>query len=151
MSNWDERWMSMCDLIASWSKDRSRKTGAVIVDDRNTLISLGWNGFPRGINDDVEKRHQRPEKYAWSEHAERNAIYNAPRSIRGATMYLPWFPCSDCARAIIQSGIGELVCIEPDWNSPTYGDDFRIANEMLCESSVKVRCIGTRKAPEYVQ
>jgi dCMP deaminase len=77
MAEWNERWMSLAMMVASWSKDRSRGTGAVIVDGRNVLVSLGWNGFPRGVNDDVDARHERPAKYRWTEYAERNAIYNA--------------------------------------------------------------------------
>ena len=75
--SWDLRWMSVASLVATWSKDRSRKCGAVIVDSRNVLVSLGWNGFPRGVADSPDYRHERPEKYLWTEHAERNAIYNA--------------------------------------------------------------------------
>ena len=60
--SWDSRWMDMARLVGSWSKDRSRKCGAVIVDSRNVLVSIGWNGFPRGINDDVDARHERPTK-----------------------------------------------------------------------------------------
>ena len=75
--SWKTRWMDLTIFISQWSKDRSRKCGAIIVDDRNVLISIGWNGFPRGINDDIDARHARPAKYQWTEHAERNAIYNA--------------------------------------------------------------------------
>lgn len=142
--SWDTRWMDMAKLVASWSKDRSRHAGAVIVDVRNVLVSIGWNGFPRGIDDNVEARHERPLKYAWTEHAERNALYNAAANghpTKGCTMYLQWFPCADCARAIIQSGIVELVCVQPDWDDPTWGADFLITKEMLSESGVKVRFI----------
>jgi dCMP deaminase len=138
-TSWDKRWMSMCNLVASWSKDRSRQTGAVIVDYNNTEISTGWNGFPRGVDDNRADRHTRPAKYAWTEHAERNAIYKAAslgRATRGCTMYLPWFPCVDCARAIIQSGITKVVCVEPDWMDPIWGKDFLVVEEMLEESGV---------------
>ena len=134
--NWMMRWFNMCDLVATWSKDRSRQVGAVIVDDRQTLVSMGWNGFPRGGNDLVEERHDRPAKYLWTEHAERNAIYNAASNgvkTAGCTMYIKWYPCADCARAIIQSGIKKLICTEPDWDDETYGADFKVSREMFSE------------------
>lgn len=120
-------------------KYKCKSCGAVIVDDRNVLVSIGWNGFPRGIDDDIDTRHERPAKYKWTEHAERNAIFNAAANghpIRGCTMYLPWYPCADCARAIIQSGITTIVCTEPDWNDNIWAEDFAIVKEMLQESLV---------------
>ena len=114
---------------------------AVIVDDRNVLLSIGWNGFPRGIDDDVDARHERSAKYKWTEHAERNAIYNAAANgypTKGCTMILQWYPCADCARAIIRSGIAKLVCVEPNWNDPIWAEDFAVVREMLEESSVYV-------------
>ena len=149
-SSWDKRWMSMCALVASWSKDRSRQTGAVIVDQYNTEISTGWNGFPRGIDDSVEARHERPTKYAWTEHAERNAIYKAAslgRATRGCTMYLPWFPCVDCARAIIQSGISDIICVEPDWEDKIWGKDFIVVLEMLEEAKVEINFLEGYEPP----
>lgn len=140
--SWDQRWLSVAKLVSSWSKDRSRKAGAAIVDDRNVLVSVGWNGFPRGLLDELDARHERPAKYKWTEHAERNAIYNAAangHAVRGCSMYLAWYPCADCARAIIQSGITELVAIEPDWADKIWADDFAVVKEMLTESSVSVR------------
>jgi len=136
--------MSLANLIATWSKDRSRKVSAVIVDKRNVLVSMGWNGFPRDIDDDIDERHERPAKYLWTEHAERNAIYNAAANgirLTGCTMYLPWYPCADCTRAILQSGIAEVVCIEPDWDDSTYAYDFEVVRQMLVESGATVRYV----------
>jgi dCMP deaminase len=134
--------MDMARLVATWSKDRSRTCGAVIVDDRNVVVALGWNGFPRGVDDDVDARHERPAKYLWTEHAERNAIYNAAacgHATRGCTMILPWYPCADCARAIIQAGLVCIVCIEPDWNDHIWAEAFAVTREMLTEAGVTVR------------
>lgn len=145
MNSWDSRWIDMAALAATWSKDRSRTCGAVIVDNRNALVSIGWNGFPRGVNDDVEARHERPAKYKWTEHAERNAIYNAAANghpTKGCTMYLPWYPCADCARAIIQSGITAVVCVEPDWSDPVWAADFEMVREMLAECGLESRFVG---------
>ncbi len=137
--SWNKRWMDLAILISTWSKDRSRQTAAVIVDDRNILLSIGWNGFPRVVNDDIDERHERPIKYKWTEHAERNAIYNAAAKgipLLNSIMHLAWYPCSDCARAIIQSGIKKIVCIEPDWDDQNWKEDFAISKEMLNEAFV---------------
>lgn len=140
--SWDARWVSLAQLIASWSKDRSRRAGAVIVDERNVVVALGWNGFPRGIDEDVDARQERPAKYLWTEHAERNAIYNAAANghhTRGCRMYINWFPCADCARAIIQAGIVEVVGIEPDWDDFKWKDHFAIIKEMFSEAGISLR------------
>ncbi len=142
MANWDKRFMELACHIAQWSKDRYTKVGCVIVGSDNEIRSTGYNGFPRGIDDDLEERHYRPEKYVWTEHAERNAIYNAARigvSLQGSRMYLPWFPCMDCARAIVQSGISELIAIEPDLEHERWGADFKHALLLFAEAGVKVR------------
>jgi dCMP deaminase len=141
---WDKRWMDAAVFFAQWSKDRSRKTGAVIVDDRNNLVAIGWNGFPRGMDDDAKHRHERPAKYLWTEHAERNAIYNAAAkgdAVCGCSMFIPWYPCADCARAIIQSGISTLVCAEPDWEDEKWKGDFAVVREMLTEADIECRLI----------
>ena len=85
----------------------------VIVGKNNEIVSTGYNSFPRGIDDNVAERQERPEKYFWFEHAERNAIYNAARigvSTLGTTMYMTCgISCADCARAIINSGVSKIV------------------------------------------
>jgi dCMP deaminase len=110
--NKDTLFMSMACLTAMASKDPSTKVGAVIVGLDDEVISLGYNGFPRKVEDLDKERYKRPQKYYWIEHAERNAIYNAARigvSCRGAKMYTPFYPCPDCTRGIIQSGIKEVI------------------------------------------
>lgn len=141
-TKWDERFLEVARLVASWSKDRSTKVGAVIVGPYNDIRTVGYNGFPRGIDDEVEARHERPAKYKWTEHAERNAIYNAVlnhTSLEGCTMYLTWYPCADCARAIIQSGIPRLVCGKgPDNSNPVFIEDFKVTEPMLREAGITV-------------
>ena len=86
------------------------KIGAIIVKDKR-IISTGYNGIPIGVSDDLEPRHDRPEKYKWYEHGERNAIYSAAKhgiSTNDAILYTNALPCADCARGIIQSGIKEV-------------------------------------------
>ena len=131
--------MELTKHIASWSKDKSKKCGAVIVDSENRIVSVGYNGFPSGADDTIEERHERPAKYMYTEHAERNAIYNAARigvTTKGCTMFIMWFPCADCGRSIIQSGISKLVCYAPDFNTPRWGEQFRVSAEMLVESGI---------------
>jgi len=104
---WNEWFMQGVYWVASKSKDPKTKIGALIVKDKR-IISTGYNGIPIGVDDDNEVRHQRPEKYKWYEHGERNAIYAAAKygiDTNGATLYTNALPCADCARGIIQSGI----------------------------------------------
>lgn len=150
--SWDDRWMHMCIEYSKFSKDRSRRTGAIIVDTQTqNQVSSGWNGFPRFTNDNIEERHQRPLKYKWTEHAERNAFYNAAalgRSTKGCMMYLPWYPCSDCARGVVQCMISELVLIEPNWNDEIWKEDFKVSKEMLSEAGVRVRFY---ESPDFLE
>ena len=142
MTDWDRRFMELAQFVSGWSKDRSTQVGCVIVGPRKEVRAIGYNGFPRGANDDLDYRHERPLKYKWTEHAERNAIFNAllsGASVTGCRMYLPWFPCMDCARAIVQAGIGELVAYEPNLADPKWGEDFREALDLFSECGVGVR------------
>lgn len=124
------------------SLDRTTRVGCVILrkDCAAEEGIFSVNAFPTGTRTDVEERYTRPLKLKWTEHAERNAIFEAAKQglpLAGAVMYLPWYPCADCARAIIQSGIVELVCHEPNWNAENWGEDFKIAAQMLSEAGVK--------------
>jgi len=142
--------MALADLAASWSTDESRKTGAVLVDSRNVLLAVGWNGLPRGVKE-VAERLGRPAKDLWTEHAERNAIYDAAAkgiSTHGARMYLTWYPCADCARALVQAGVHDLVCVEPDWQDPKWRDDFLAVKDiMLREARVDMVFVSGRSPP----
>ena len=138
MTDWDERFMRLAQYIAQWSKYPGRKTGAIVVGPKNIILSTGYNGLPRGVNDDVGERYSKDVKYKWTEHAERNAIYNAPVSLDGYRMYVNWFPCMDCARAIVQSGITELIARSPNLNDPDWGHDFELALELFAEVGIKV-------------
>jgi dCMP deaminase len=110
---WDETFLELCDVIAKRSKDENTKVGCVLVGPDHEVLSLGYNCFPRGVDDNNPARQLRPEKYLWFEHAERNAILNAARvgtATKGATCYIPGLPCVRCSRAMIQAGITEIVC-----------------------------------------
>ena len=138
---WDKRFLELAEYISTWSKDESTKVGCVIVGPNREIRSIGYNGLPRYCKDNVDKRHKRPLKYKWFEHATRNAIYNAASfgaPLNDCTMYTQFYPCCDCARAIVQSGILELVTWKPDWEHERWGDDFKIVHEMLNETNVEV-------------
>ena len=138
---WDERFLALAAQIGRWSKDRSAKAGCLIVGEDRLIRSTGFNGFPRNIDDDEPSRHERPAKYSWTEHAERNAVYNAARlgiSTFGCICYVNWFPCVDCARAIVQAGMVRLVGLEPDQRDPRWGEEFQFASKLLRESGVDV-------------
>jgi dCMP deaminase len=110
--NWVEYFKNIAEVVKTKSKDINTQIGAVIVGKDNEIVSTGYNSFPRGIDDEVIERQERPEKYYWMEHAERNAIINAARigvSTKGTTMYLTCgMPCCDCTRAIINAGISKV-------------------------------------------
>lgn len=144
--NWDTYFMDIARQVSARSKDRSTKVGCVLVGPDNEIRSTSYNSFPRGINDDVPERHQRPEKYVWTEHAERNAIYAAARvgtPLKGCRAYLPWFPCMDCARALIQVGVVELIATKPDLNDPRWGEDFKRVGTLFAEAGVAIRFVET--------
>jgi len=149
VADWDLRFMRLAIHIGGWSKDRSTKVGCVIVGTANEVRSIGYNGFPTNIDDDVPERHERPAKYSWTEHAERNAIYNAARigvSLAGSRMYLPWFPCMDCSRGIVQSGVTELIAFAPNTADSRWGKDFELSLVLLKEGGVTVRFMESCEA-----
>jgi len=140
--NWDYYFMKMAELVASKSKDRSTKVGCVIVGSANQDVrSTGYNGFCRYVDDDVEERHERPEKYLWTEHAERNAIYNAARNgVRtdNCIAYTTMFPCSDCARALIQSGIVRVVTRPISQSTKIPIHNYETSKKMLMEAGIEI-------------
>ncbi|MBI2105775.1 dCMP deaminase family protein [Candidatus Woesearchaeota archaeon] len=108
---WDEYFMSMAILISMRSIDPSQKNGCVIVDENNKVLSIGYNGFPRGSKDHLIPL-TRPEKYLFIEHAEKNAILNKQFYIENSTLYVTGFPCLACVRSIIQSGVKRIVYLD---------------------------------------
>tara|TARA_R110002153_G_scaffold188474_3_gene341412 strand:- start:382 stop:837 length:456 start_codon:yes stop_codon:yes gene_type:complete len=112
-NKWDKRYLDLAEEISSWSKDPSRKIGAVAVGPKGNVLAQGYNGFPRGISDSSDRYDDRTRKYELVVHAEMNVIYNATYngvSLDGATLYVHGLPaCSDCAKGIIQVGIKRVV------------------------------------------
>jgi len=112
--DWTDYFLGIAEQVKLKSKDESTQIGAVIVGKDKEILSTGYNSFPRGLNDNLKERQERPEKYYFMVHAEANAIYNAARvgtSIDNSEIYLTsGLPCCDCARAIINSGIKSVHC-----------------------------------------
>lgn len=111
--NWDSYFMAMAHLSAKRSKDPSTQVGAVIVNDNNRIVGIGYNGFPRGCSDNEFPWERdgafEDTKYPYVVHAELNAILNANQLVNGCTIYVSLFPCNECSKAIIQSGIKKIV------------------------------------------
>lgn len=141
--NWVSYYKQLANTVKLKSKDKHTQIGAVIVGKDGEIVSTGYNSFPRGLDDGLNYRQERPEKYYWFEHAERNAIYNAARigvSTKGTTMYLSCgLPCADCARGIINSGVTRIFCERVD---VTKGEMWKESQErswdMFMETGVKV-------------
>jgi dCMP deaminase len=133
--NWDVFFLELAQFVAEKrSKDPSTKVGAVIVDEFNRIVSIGYNGFPRGVNDCPELYANREEKYKRVVHAELNAILNAGRSVAGCTLYVwPLFTCNDCAKIVIQSGIGRIV-----YPNGGLRHDYKAAVDMYAEVGIIV-------------
>jgi dCMP deaminase len=141
MENWDKKFIKLSKHISEWSKDKNKKVGAVIVDNDNIVLSMGYNGIPRGCDDSDECRYERPTKYLFTEHAERNAIYHAARhgvSLKNCKMYVTLFPCADCARAMIQSGITKIIAPEPNLEHEVWGTHFKAAIQMMEEANIQI-------------
>ena len=143
--NWNEYFLGIAEQVKLKSKDRSTQIGAVIVGADNEVLSTGYNSFPRGMDDSKEERQERPEKYFWFEHAERNAIYNAARvgtPLKGSTIYLTsGLPCMDCARGIVNSGIKIVYCKEvcTTKNKDKWDESQKKSLQLLLECGVEVK------------
>jgi len=139
MNNWDYRFFDLAAHVATWSKDPSTQVGAAIVNDDRQVLGLGYNGFPRGVEDHVHRYNDRPTKLLFVAHAERNALDNAA-DVKGATLYSTLFPCTDCAKGIIQRGIKRVVTTRP---SPTQYQRFNcdISAMMFKEAGVELNLI----------
>ena len=138
--------MAIAETVSDLSKDKSTKTASIIIGPDNEIRSVGYNGFTRGANDELAERHERPEKYFWAEHGERNAIYNAARigiPLNGCTLITwasrPVFICMDCARGIVQSGIIKVIMDQrPDMSIAPWNEHAPRTIQLLKESKVEL-------------
>lgn len=136
---WDEYFMGLAHLSAKRSKDPSTQVGAVIVSNDHRVVGIGYNGFPNGCSDDEFPWDREGEfaqtKYPFVVHAELNAILNSNADLRGCSIYVSLFPCNECAKAIIQSGISRIV-YESDKYADT--DGTKASKRMLKAAGVQL-------------
>ena len=144
-NKWDIRYLELAKHISGWSKDPSRKIGAVAVGESGEVLAQGYNGFPRGINDAPGRYEDRPTKYKYVVHAEMNVIYNSSMNgvpLMGSTLYVYGLPvCSDCAKGIIQSGIEKVVMVDQeipdDWK-----ESASLTLDMFTEAGVEYEFVS---------
>ncbi len=148
--SWDEYFMSVAMLSAMRSKDPNTQVGACIVNQDLKIVGTGYNGFPKGCSDDElpwgREGNPLQTKYPFVCHAELNAILNSiSRDLRGCTLYVVMFPCNECAKAIIQSGITEVVYRD---NKYPDSDSVKASTIMLEQAGVKLRQLVQNKILE---
>ena len=147
--NWKKRYLNLAAQVGTWSKDPKTQVGAVIVGDKNQVISQGYNGFPRRVFDGKERYDNRETKLRYVVHAEANAIYNAALNgtkLADSTLFVHGLPvCSDCAKAIIQVGIKHIV-IDSDYEEDDrWTKSFVITKSMFEEAGVTHEFISTKR------
>jgi dCMP deaminase len=137
---WQQRYLNLAKQVSTWSKDPSRKIGAVAVGSKGQILSQGFNGFPRGILDSADRYNDRPTKYKLVVHAEMNVIYNATFngvSLDGASLYVYGLPvCSECAKGIIQVGIKNVIIHTDDVVPAIWTEAFALTWDMFKEAGV---------------
>jgi len=133
----------MLYMVAMKSKDEKTQHATIIVGQDNRIKSTGYNSFPGGINDYIPERQERPEKYYWIEHGERNAVYSAAKagiSLDGCKLYVTGIPCMDCARGIVQSGIKEVIYHEiKPYDSEKWEEHNKRTLTLFKEANVEIR------------
>lgn len=141
---WDIRYMALAKEVSTWSKDPSTQVGTVAVGSKGQVLSQGYNGFPRGINDDKSRLEVRETKYKYIVHAEMNCIFNATYngiSLDGSTLYVYGLPiCSECAKGIIQVGVKQVIM--PKMDVPDkWSESFKLTKSMFEETNVEWKMI----------
>lgn len=138
MTKWDKRFLDLAHHVATWSRDPSTQVGCIITNRLRQVVSTGFNGLPRGVDDDPARYADRPTKYLMTVHAELNAILQAGGDVRGGTAYVTHPPCSQCAAVLIQAGIVRIVTVKPDAGmAERFRDSFAAAEIMLREAGVE--------------
>ena len=132
---WDERFLGLAQHVASWSKDPRTKVGAVLVNETKQVLSVGYNGFPRGVFDMPNRYEDRPTKLMYVAHAERNALDNCFTDTRGSTLYVTLPPCNECVKSIIQKGVKRIVSLTSDARPQ---DNSDVATQMLLEAGIQL-------------
>ncbi|MGL4804011.1 MAG: deoxycytidylate deaminase [Cetobacterium sp.] len=138
--DWDEYFMGVAILSAKRSKDPGTQVGACIVTPDKRIVGVGYNGLPSGCSDDEFPWDREGDflnsKYAYVCHAELNAILNSTKNLKGCTIYVDLFPCNECAKSIIQSGISEIVYLSDKYNNT---DSNTASKKLLNAANVKLR------------
>jgi dCMP deaminase len=138
--SWDEYFMGIALLSAKRSKDPNTQVGACIVDRDNKIVGIGYNGFPIGCSDDnfpwAREGAANETKYPYVVHAEANAILNSTKDLHGARIYVDLFPCNECAKLIIQSGIKEVVYLSDKYKE---SDTVKASRRMFQMAGIKER------------
>ena len=141
-TKWDNRFLDLAAHIAAWSKDPSTRVGCVIVNHNKTIVSVGYNGFPRGVVDHAGRYENREVKYLLVQHAEANAIASAKEHLDGDTAYVTHHPCSNCAGLIIQTGITRVVTRKPESGfTERLKESIQAAQTMFREANVTLDII----------
>ena len=144
--SWDESFIQIAHVMSQRSKDPNTLSGSVIVDEQGVVVGLGYNGFPRGVSDDDLPWEREGDfldtKYAYVVHAEENAVYNANKQVEGCKIYCTMFPCNECAKTLIQSGIKEII-----YDNDQYHDTeiWQASRKLFDMAGVKYR----QYIPEY--
>lgn len=135
---WDKRFLEMAELVSTWSKDPSSQVGAVVVDAKNRVVSIGFNGFPSGVSDRESLYNNRDEKLRRTIHAETNALLFRDRDVTGCTIFCTHPPCARCTSLIIQSGITRIVsATPPSAFMERWKEDIESATDMCEEACVE--------------
>jgi len=146
-AKWDARFLEMARLVGGWSKDPRRKVGCVLVDGKRRVVSVGFNGFARGVSDAPALYADRAAKLRRVIHAEKNAIFFARGGVEGCTAYVTRPPCSQCAAALCQAGVARVVALAAD-RTTSWADDFAAAAEQLAEAGVRYEVLAWPVGPE---
>jgi dCMP deaminase len=148
-TKWQKRYLELAREVSTWSKDPSRKIGAVVVGDKGQILSQGYNGFPRGIADSHDRYSCRSEKYKYVVHAEMNVIYNATYngvSLDGSTLFVWGLPvCSECAKGVIQVGIKNVVMGQDGPVPDHWIDSWADTQSMFNEAGVDYKFLDLSK------
>jgi dCMP deaminase len=138
LDKWDQRFLNVANEVANWSKDPGTCVGSVLVKDRR-ILATGYNGFPAGLDDSLERYSNRELKLAYTVHAEVNALLNAAKNgaeTKGSTLYVTFPPCVNCATCIAQAGVERVVCPDVDTAPERWKDNFLQGQSVLAEIGV---------------
>lgn len=141
MTDWFQRYMDLAHHVAQWSKDPSTRVGAVVVGIDRREIALAYNGFPPGIADTEERLADRPTKYRFTQHAERNALDNARFDLRGSTLAVTLHPCSECAKSIVSKGVRIVLC-PPIAEGSRWWQEAEWGAQIMREAGVQIVHVG---------